>query len=244
MTPNLTDLLLKRQEILDSQLGATSVFEQPTAKGDVSELNWEEVLGEFLPNRYTTSRGAFAIDTNGDVSQEIDLAIHDAHFCPLLFEEADRCYIPAESIYAVFEIKPEINKNRIEYAADKAKLVRSLYRTSVPIVHAGGEHEPREPFRILAGILAARSDWNPPFGDSLIAVLSGLDELQQLDLGYAVEHGAFEASYGKSEATTLEVSDPGAGLMYFLVRLFTRLQGMGSVTAVDLAAYGRDLEQS
>ncbi len=237
---------MQKQAMLASQLDAADVFSHPGSKGDVGELNWHAVLDGrhedkgFLPGRYAVS-SAFVVDADGATSDQIDLVIHDAHFCPLLFEHAGNRYIPAESVYAVFEVKPELTRDYILYAAEKAASVRTLRRTSVPIVHAGGEFAPREPFEILAGVLAKRSGWSPPLGDSLATALTDANSQGRLDLGATVESGAFEVSY-RDASPNLTISDPDAGLMFFLTRLYTRLQQLGTVTAIDLAEYGRRLE--
>ena len=108
-------------------------------------------------------------------------------------------------------------------------------------MHAGGEYKAREPFEILAGILALRSSRSPPFGDPFKAALEEGDDHARLDLGCAVLHGAFDVRYenGGREITT---SEPEASLMFFLLHLFGRLQQLGTVPAIDLAEYARQLE--
>lgn len=243
---DLHRLLMHKQQVLSARLHSAEGFQHPVAKGDVSELNWEAVLdgrhgrGGFLPSRYAVS-GAFIIDADGHTSEQIDLVVHDAHFCPLFFEEGDNRYIPAESVYAVFEIKPKMDRTNLLYAGKKAASVRRLRRTSVPIVHAGGTFEPRKPFKILAGILTTSSGWTPSFGEPLEKGLKEIEGLGQLDFGVTAEHGAFEVSYG-DDGFDLTVSEAEAGLMFFLTRLYTRLQNLGTVTAIDLSEYGRPLE--
>jgi hypothetical protein len=246
---NLRDLLLAKQEILRSHLAASSAHWHPDAKGDVGEVNWEAALDGrhgregFLPGRYAVS-SAYVIDADGDRSDQIDLVIHDAHFCPLLFEQAGHRYIPAESVYAVFEVKPELTREYILYAAEKAASVRRLRRTSVPIVHAGGTFSPRQPFQILGGILATRSGWSPPFGEPFQKALHECIPAGRLDIGAIAEHGAFEVLYGEDNMPGVTMSEPEAGLMFFLTRLYTRLQQLGTVGAVDLSAYARPLEDT
>jgi len=56
------------------------------------------------------------------------------------------------------------------------------------------------------------------------------------------EGGSFEVLYGDDGEPTVTTSEPEAGLMFFLTRLYTRLQQLGTVGAVDLSAYARPLE--
>lgn len=238
-------LLMQKQDELLTSLRAADVSPHPVAKGDVGELNWRAALDSrhnppgFLPGRYAVS-GAFIFDSEGQRSDQIDLVIHDAHFCPLFFEAGGHRYIPAESVYAVFEIKQDLNRENLLYAGAKAASVRALRRTSVPIVHAGGTFKPRQPFEILAGVLTRESGWSPPFGDPLRDALAELDEPAQIDLGATAGDGAFEVDYDRAEPK-LVVSEAEGGLMFFFTHLYTRLQQLGTVTAIDLAAYARAL---
>ena len=108
----------------------------PGAKGDVSELNWIQWLKDYLPKRYCVDK-AFIIDCENNISDQIDVVIYDQQYSPFVFNQDSVIYIPAESVYAVFEVKKELNKEYIEYAEKKAGSVRSLHRTSAPIPHAG-----------------------------------------------------------------------------------------------------------
>jgi hypothetical protein len=220
-------------------LGLSDAFDHPTASGDVKEFNWVQMLSEFLPNRYQVSRGAFIIDSRGAKTGEIDLVIHDNHFIPDLFEEARRRLIPAESVYAVFEIKPTLNKPNVEYAIKKALEVRRLHRTNGAVVHAGGvitKEETKKPLWITAGILTSRSLWNDPFGVNLVRAMGSSPEKGRLELGYAIEDGAFDANYPEGDVS-IETAEPDTALLFFLGRLFTRLQAAGTVPVIDLAAY-------
>lgn len=243
---DLRALLLQKQSELVTAAGAAALFAHPGAKGDVGEEEWRGVLdgrtgNGFLPGRYAISK-AFVVDADGNTSEQIDIVIHDAHFCPLLFEAGDNRYIPAESVYAVLEVKTEMKRDDILYAANKAASVRALRRTSLPIIHAGGRYDAKEPFDIITGILATRSGWSPPLGASLIEALGDSNPAGRLNLGATAEHGAFAVSYAENGAATIVTSKPDTGLMFFLSRLYSALQQLGTVTAIDLAEYARRLE--
>lgn len=241
-TVDLRRILLHHEETLLAQLGARELFDHPTARGDLGEGPWHRLLGGFLPRRYRVSK-AFVLDARGRRSDQIDLVVHDRHFCPLLFEEDDQRYIPAESVFAVFEIRPSLDRGVIEYAAKKAKSVRALHRTNRPLVDRGVVREPREPFEIIAGVLAVDSSWSPPFGDPLLDALDADDPESRLQLGCAPKAGAFEAFYNGGRPR-LEVSENEGALMFFLLRLFHALQAIGSPMAIDLREYSRALEDA
>lgn len=256
--PDLRSLLAgSQQKLLTTLQVDVDAFTHPTAKGDAAEEPWRRVIEAFLPARYSVKK-AFVIDSDGRRSQQLDLVIFDRHFCPLLFEAAGGdIYIPAESVFAVFEVRQELSRENMAYAADKVASVRALHRTSVPIVDRGVVKPAREPFHILGGILTSRSSWSPPFGDALTQVVAELastpEAAQRLDIGCALEHGAFEietslvtaaAGGGAADevAPGIDVLEGGEALMFLLLRLYGRLQQIGSPMAIDMHAYSRALK--
>ena len=210
----------------------------PTAKGTATELHWLKMLGDYLPQRYRADN-AFVLDCEGNLSDQIDIVVYDRQYSPFLFNEAGAKYVPAESVYAVLEVRQELSAENIAYAGAKAASVRKLHRTSAPIKHAGGKFEPIEPPRILAGFLSLESQWKPPLGDSLLGSLKKLKAEEQLDLGCIVRHGAFEVAYKEDVSVTVSKTD--TALMFFFLRLLARLQSAGTVAAMDIEAYGKSL---
>ena len=240
MSVDLHALLLRQQKLLLEQAGATDVFSHPTAKGDVAEFPWREVVRQFLPERYCVN-SAFVLDSTGASSEQLDLVIYDRQFSPLLFELAEQRYIPAESVYAAFEIKPELNREHVLYAADKIASVRALQRTSTEIPHAGGVFAAKEPPHIVGGLLAARPGWSPAFGPSMVSALQDGNPGGRLDLGCILQAGGWEAQWGDQGSVTTAVTEAQAALLGFLLALFRRLQAIGTVPAIDLDAYGHSL---
>ena len=242
MPINLETILKQHQRKLLAGLETSRrLFENAEAKGDATEFEWLAVIESFLPTRYQAS-AAFVLDADGERSEFIDVVIHDRHFCPLLFEQGGQKYIPAESVYAAFEVKQDLSKSHIAYAAAKGKSVRRLRRTSVDIVHASGIASPRPLFPIITGILALESSWSPAMGTAFneaIARTAGSET--RLDLGCCLRHGAFDIDWTEGSPAP-KLSEPDVSLMFFLMRLFGRLQRLGSVPAIDLAEYARPLE--
>jgi hypothetical protein len=215
-------------------------IKHPGTKGDATELNWIEMLESYLPERYKVAK-AFVLDLNGHLSGQIDIVIFDRHYSPFLFNQDDTLYIPAESVYAVLEVKPELNKENVKYAADKAASVRVLRRTSAKIPHAGGVYKARKPFEILAGILTTSSSWKPPLGSKFESVLTALSKDQKLNFGCALQSGAFEIlSDGKNELSVRK-SKSSDSLIFFFLTLLSRLQQLGTVPAIDIKEYANSL---
>jgi hypothetical protein len=240
VSEKLSALFLSLQDRLCADLRSNAVLDHPGAKGDSTESDWVKMLTAHLPARYSAHKG-FVIDSAGEQSDQIDLVIYDHQYCPLLLNRNDQRFIPAESVYAVFEVKQELDRSNVIYAGEKAASVRRLLRTSAAVPYVEGTYKPKEPPRIIAGILTARSTWSPPFGTAFDTALSELKEDQRLDLGCALEHGGFEVAYGsKPEAA---VSAPETALMFFFLRLLGRLQELGTAPAIDFGQYGAALKK-
>ena len=237
--PNLRLLFGGLQKKLLESLNMDRSLSHSVAKGDASEADWHGLLEQQLPSRYQVDRG-FVVDADGKVSDFIDLIIFDRQYCPLLFKHRGQTYVPAESVYAVFEVKQSLSRNTVRYAGDKAASVRRLRRTSAVISHAGGTYKPRKPFRIPAGLVVLESSWSPPMGKTLLQALSALDADQRLDLGCCLKHGAFVVTYKRDKLKT-DISHAETALVSFFLSLLTRLQRLGTVPAMDLSAWGKGL---
>jgi hypothetical protein len=242
---DLHEVLTKHQDAMLAtlDLGRTA-FSNAEMKGDATESQWLRVINEFLPRRYQCT-SAKVLDCHGKASDFIDIVIHDRHYCPLLFELGGQKYVPAESVYAALEVKQELTKQDIEYASQKGASVRRLHRTNVAFQHAGGIQQPRPLFTIITGILTSQSSWSTPFGDAFNeAIQSTAADDIRLDIGCALRHGAFDIQWTNEANPQIAYSEAGASLMFFLLRLFGRLQTLGTVPAIDLAAYGQSLEKA
>lgn len=221
-------------------VSSRSVVEHPVAKGDGAEANWLKMLQGHLPHRYQ-AEAAFVIDAEGNQSDQIDIVLYDRQYTPELYNVDGQRVIPAEGVYAVFEVKPILDRKNVEYAGKKVASVRGLKRTSAPIVHAGGEHEPRVITPILGGILATEPGWKPPFADAFCACVAGTAPKERLDLGCVASAGAFEAIYEDS-GHKVSTSNPDFALASFFMRLLHRLQRIGTVPAIEYADYLKAFE--
>ncbi|RFZ48544.1 hypothetical protein MSS2_04711 [Mycobacterium marinum] len=234
---DLAEAFRARQQQLESDLGfGRTVLAHPGTLGDATELDWRGMLADFLPRRYGIAK-AFVIDIRGAMSHQLDIVIHDRHYSPLLFEVGGAHFIPAESVYAVFEIKQSLSKKHIKYAGDKIASVRHLHRTSVEFITATGAAPAQEPKRILGGLLALDSEWTPALGKPLRNALTARTAEQAVDFGCALRAGTFEAPDPTARGTIWTSSDPTTSLIFFALRLLKRLRAMATVPAMDFAAY-------
>ncbi len=214
----------------------------PGAKGDDSEIQWLEWFTAYLPKRYE-ARKAFVLDSKGNLSDQIDIVIFDRQYSPFLLHRDSAYYVPAESVYAVLEIKQSLNKDHMDYTNKKIKSVRSLYRTSARIPHAGGVYEPKKLMPILSGILTYDCDWSPSFGEPFKEALACIDEMGRIDVGCSICNGSFSARYGIDGSITVDIAEQGRALIFFFLELLSRLQDLGTVVAIDLREYMKVLSE-
>ena len=231
---DIREIFLGLQEQMRAKLTLNrKILTHPVAKGDASELEWIDMLSSYLPSRYRANK-AFIIDCKGNISDQIDIVIYDRHYSPFILKQNGATYIPAESVYAVIEVKPTLNSAYIDYAAKKALSVRKLMRTTAPIVHAGGTiDKPKEPFNILAGILTIDGKCT----NALKAKLAKLPERSFLHFGCSLDHVSFWFKKQGKKGLVFEKSEQKESLIFFFLNLLLELQQVGTVSAIDLKAY-------
>lgn len=203
-----------------------------TTLGDAVEEAWITLLRTYLPARYCVAK-AFAIDHQGKATDQLDCLIYDAHFTPALFGQDRHLYVPAEAVYATFEIKQFVTAAHLAAAAKKAKSVRALARTSAPIPWANGVNPPRRPFPIVAGLLAMRTKWRDGLGSRFLQQVEQWSSTEELDLVLTADAGFYDRfSKGSPRVVTGEGS-----LVRGLFRLLYALREKATVTAIEWDRY-------
>lgn len=226
-------------DIQGSLQSARETLQHPGTKGDASEKVWIDLLKKYLPKRYKTEK-AHIVDSKGNFSEQIDVVIFDRQYSPLIFKFKDELIIPAESIYAVFETRQTVNAENMKYAQKKVASVRRLYRTSLPIPHAGGTFSKKEPARILGGILTLENGWKSDPSSLIEKHMNPKDAGSgSLDFGCIASHGYF-CYEGKSEDYKFHNTDKAVAV--FLFHLISRLQSKATVPMIDLQEYAKWLQ--
>ncbi|MBK8598535.1 MAG: hypothetical protein IPN83_23750 [Holophagales bacterium] len=224
---SLRSLFQGQQRAMIERLeGLRKTIPHAPTKGAVTESRWLDLLRTYLPKRYQVER-AFVVDSTGAMSEQLDIVIFDQQYCPFLLKQDEAIYVPAESVYAVFESKQEMTAKELKYAGQKVGSVRRLHRTSVPIPHAGGTFPPKPPGPIISGFLALDTRWVDVFGAPFKRAIGA----SGLDLVCVLKHGRFDAG------TPAAVVGERDALLFFFLRLLARLQAGGTVVAMEFPAY-------
>ena len=71
--------------------------------------------------------------------------------------------------------------------------------------------------------------------------MAQVPEVQQLDLGCALNDGSFLVNYRRGEVESIESSPASSSLVSFLFRLLAALQSIGTVPAIDYSEYMRSI---
>ena len=240
---DLRSLFLGLQNQMIAQLSTNRQnITHPGTKGDASELKWLDVFRSYLPMRYKIEK-AFVLDSKGKMSEQIDIVIFDRQYSPFLFNQDGALYVPAESVYGVIEVKQSLSKDYLQYAGAKAASVRCLHRTSAPIPYAGGIYPPKTPSSILAGIVTLDSSWTPPLGEAFLSTISSLNANERVDLGCALQCGSFDILYAETGKLTMEISHQEEALIFFFLRLLSRLQQVATVPMIEINEYSKSLHK-
>lgn len=237
-----------KERELSARLGlGGQLTDHGTIVGTGTEHGWYGFLTGFLPRRYGVATGK-VVDSRGHQSEQVDLVVYDAFYSPLLFVVGDATFVPAESVYAVFEVKQTLNKDHLDAAASKAASVRRLHRTSALIPNQFGKKDLRKDLNdlpILAGVLTSGSQWRTPYHDVLRGHLEAQSLDRSIDFGCALGDGSFDTERDPVSAgrglRELSVSVPDRSLSFFTMRLLHKLQQLGTVGAIDYEAYAEPL---
>lgn len=235
--PNLRSLFLGLQKTMIESLNLIreNVEHAPT-KGEGAENEWIVFLRTYLPKRYCVDR-AKVIDHNGNQSDAIDVVIYDQQYTPFVLNKNGIKFIPAESVYAVFEAKQDISKKHIEYAGNKIQSVRKLIRTTAPVVDKGVVKPAPQLFEILGGFLCLDGTWTEKLSESTafkksIAKLTG-DKF--LNIGCVLKNQSFTITMDTE--SNIHYSADNETLIYFFLKLTAELQKLGTVRPIDINKY-------
>lgn len=250
-----------QQEVLTKQLemAASTITHDPTY-GQVTEKHFINILRQYLPNRYSAN-SAIVIDSNGRTSDQIDAVVYDRQYTPTLLDQYDHKYVPAEAVYAVFEVKPVIDAERLKYASSKAASVRRLFRSSVDFRTSTAIG--RNPLTyIVAGVIAPRCNWKDGFGKAFKENHDAFIKGAQIDCGLALDTGSYDTFSAIETALRpngnkrvddddliqtpmkVEIFPPEHCLMIFVFRLLRLLQFIGTVPGIDWNQYAKVFDKT
>jgi hypothetical protein len=76
----------------------------PTIGGFREEI-WKQMFEQIIPKKFAIEQSVFLIDSKGDVSKEVDLAIFDEVYTPYIFRKGRIKFIPIEAVAVAVQCK-------------------------------------------------------------------------------------------------------------------------------------------
>lgn len=74
-------------------------------EGAYRETVWKSLFEMMIPRKYCIEQGVFIIDSYGNKSREVDLAVFDEMYTPYIFNYGEIKFIPIEAVAAVVQCK-------------------------------------------------------------------------------------------------------------------------------------------
>lgn len=102
------------EESIVVQLGL-SYKNHGTETGTLREDIWLQLFEQIIPKKFYIEHSIFIIDSNGNISREIDLAIVDQNYTPYIFQYGRLKFIPIEAVAAVVECKSKSSSSILEW---------------------------------------------------------------------------------------------------------------------------------
>jgi len=146
-----------------------------TTIGTEREDIWEQLFEMVLPKKFVMEHSVFIIDSNGNVSNEVDLAIMDETYTPYIFRYGRLKFIPIEAVAAVVECKSKnvgekkikIWQKRIDELRTRGKSIARMANQIVDSTVA--TQKSTRPIRILCVLGDVKDDIKNLFDFVLIA---------------------------------------------------------------------------
>lgn len=102
--------------------------------GHYREQIWGEMFRNIIPKKFVIEQSVFIIDSFGNVSREVDLAIFDEMYTPYIFRYKGLKFIPIEAVAVVVECKStSLKKKKLKEWAGSIKELKPSPKSYVRI---------------------------------------------------------------------------------------------------------------
>ncbi|WP_048602207.1 DUF6602 domain-containing protein [Rubeoparvulum massiliense] len=92
----MNKMMIQEMEIASKHGGLT---------GNYREEMWMNFFKSIIPKKYSLAQGVMIIDSEGQVSKEVDIAVFDEQYTPYVFQYNTLKFIPIEAVAIVIECK-------------------------------------------------------------------------------------------------------------------------------------------
>lgn len=99
----IADNYKKTNEIICNELKLASSHNG--LSGHCREDFWKNLLEKIIPKKFVMEKGVIIIDSNGNCSHEVDIAVIDNQYTPYIFNYGNLKFVPIEAVAIVIECK-------------------------------------------------------------------------------------------------------------------------------------------
>ncbi|WP_270165799.1 DUF6602 domain-containing protein [Paenibacillus sp. SYP-B4298] len=106
----------------------------PGLTGNYREEMWKKFFRDIIPQKFSLVHGAMIIDSNGGISNEVDIAVIDEQYTPYIFQYHTLKLIPIEAVSMVIECKSKrFSQDMLTQLEEWAKSIDKLNTKQVGI---------------------------------------------------------------------------------------------------------------
>jgi hypothetical protein len=104
---NIGANILENSKLMEDLIAAqlNMINKHSTTIGNLRETIWQEMFKKIIPKKFIIVHSVFIIDSNNNVSHEVDLAIMDEMYTPYIFQHENMKFVPIEAVAVVIECK-------------------------------------------------------------------------------------------------------------------------------------------
>lgn len=101
--------------------------------GNYREDIWKGLFEQIVPRKFCIDQNVFIIDSEGQISNEVDLAIFDEQYTPYIFKYGKIKFIPIEAVAVAIQCKSK-NIDKVDEWADSIKKLKTSLDSVVRLV--------------------------------------------------------------------------------------------------------------
>ena len=158
--------------------------------GHYREKIWGEMFKSIIPKKFVIEQSVFLIDSRGNVSNEVDLAIFDEMYTPYIFRYYDLKFIPLEAVAVVVECKSKSwDKDNLENWVQSisdlktSSAQRSFARLATNIAYEPVKTQPAtRPLRVLCCLNERKKDLLTKAGMTFDVVIRAIKKEKRLEI--------------------------------------------------------------
>lgn len=158
--------------------------------GHYREKIWGEMFKSIIPKKFVIEQSVFLIDSRGNVSNEVDLAIFDEMYTPYIFRYYDLKFIPLEAVAVVVECKSKSwDKDNLENWVQSisdlktSSAQRSFARLATNIAYEPVKTQPAtRPLRVLCCLNERKKDLPTKAGRTFDVVIRAIKKEKRLEI--------------------------------------------------------------